>query len=146
MNTNVEKIKAELKNIETNFKGLKDSIDEAENWNSLTEIITNIKNVGKFLQDVVISVELVCLDALADVEDIKGEDKREAAAEFLDEAIRFRGLSTPLEFIDDDIFKALLGITVYFLNEKYGNDWDTEKIKEALSKGTSFVKDLPVDI
>ncbi len=144
MNTNVEAIKAELKKIELSFKVLKDGIDSAENWNNLTKIVTNIKDIGKFIQDVVIATELVCKDALSDVEDIKGEDKREAAAKFLDEAIKFRGWSAPIELIDEKIFSIALSLTVYFLNERYGHDWNTEKIREALSNGSSFIKELPV--
>ncbi len=144
METNVERIKLELKNVETQFKGLRDSIDNAEEWNSLAQIITNIKNVGKFLQDVVISVELVCLDALSDVEGIKSEDKRRAAAKYLDEVIKFKGWSKPIELIDEKIFDIVLSITVYFINEKLGHEWNVDKIRTSLEKRTSFIKDLPL--
>lgn len=145
MNTNVEKIQAELKVLADKFNVLKEGIDKAEDWNSLGEIVSNIKDIGKFLQDVVIAVELVCLDALQDVEDIKGSDKREAAALYLDEVIKFKGWSKPIELVDEKIFSIVLSLTVYFINQKYGNDWNVDSIRDALTTGSSYVTDIDLD-
>ena len=130
--SNVAKIKDEVEKIIGNAKALKASMDELEEWDSFEEIMQNFKRIGKFVTGVVMAVEVAAEHIKADLEDLKSEEKLEAAVQILDDKVK---LPWYLEVIDGPTFKLVLSFAVFFLNGMQGNSWDLSQVKKALNEG-----------
>lgn len=133
----VSKLKERVNEFIEEFEGLKSSIDEASEWDTLPEIISNIGNMTSFVINVILAVELSANELMDEVEAVTSGEKLEAAAEVLDELL---DLPWYLEVIDGPAFKILISFGVSMLNKYLGNDWDLDAAREALSQGTDFIK------
>lgn len=130
--SNVSKIKERVDEFTRNFTALKASMDELEEWNSIDEIVQNFKKLGKFVTSIVMAVELAVDDLKADLEDLKSEEKLEAAVKVLDEKVK---LPWFLEVIDGPTFRLVLSLAVFFLNGIQGDKWDMGQVRNALNQG-----------
>lgn len=139
MKTNIEVIKEKVSVIVTNVKGIKEQIDEASEWNSISKIIGNIGKLNDLVMNVVLAVEVVANDAIDDIEGLKSSDKLEAAVALLDDAIK---LPFFLEILDAHAFRLVISIGVDFLNRKYGNEWNLDVVRNAMDEGVSLIKKL----
>ena len=104
-------------------------------WNELSErlsslLVTLIRKKMAFLK---------FRNTEEDIEDIKSEDKLEAAASYIDDAVK---LPWYLETIDGPTFKIVLSIVVFYLNKQLGNDWGLDKVRESIRTGSDFIKSI----
>lgn len=132
----VDRIQVRVDEVLTEYDGFKGKLDEAQEWNSLTEIISNIGTLTDFVIDVVLAVELSAREVADEFESITGAEKREAAAQLLDDLL---DLPWYLEVIDGPAFEILLSVVVEMLNKYMGHDWNLDFIREALDSGLSFI-------
>ena len=136
MKTNVEVIKERTKELLEEGKNLFETMNSFSDWNSLSEIITNFSTISKFINNLVLAVEIAVNDAADDIEDLKSEDKVEAAAEIMDEMIE---LPFFLESIDRKVFSLMISMAVEALNTKFGKEWNLDIAREAVKEGKDFV-------
>lgn len=132
----VEKIKNRVDELIEEFDGLKSSIDEVSEWDSLGEIITNIGSITNFIINVVLAVEFSVKELADEIEDITGVEKREAAVQVLDELL---DLPWYLEMVDGPAFEIILSIVVDMLNKYMGNDWNLDFVREVFSYGGDII-------
>lgn len=137
LNTNVIKIKEKVIYIIEDAKLVKESIDEISEWNSLTEIVDNIVLITDFVTDLILAIEIAVNDLSEDLEGIKSGDKLDAAVSILDDAIELKWY---LEIIDEAAFKMLISSTVSMMNKWFGNDWNLDFAKEALTTGKDYIQ------
>lgn len=133
----IERIQERVDELLDEYNGFKGTLDEAQEWNSLTEIITNIGTLTDFVIDVVLAVELSAREISDEFESITGAEKREAAAQLLDDLL---DLPWYLEVIDGPAFELLLSVVVEMLNKYMGHDWNLGFMREALASGLSFIQ------
>ena len=136
MKTNVEVIKERTKELLEEGKNLFETMNSFSDWNSLSEIITNFSTISKFINNLVLAVEIAVNDAADDIEDLKSEDKVEAAAEIMDEMIE---LPFFLESIDRKVFSLMISMAVEALNTKFGKEWNLDIAREVVKEGKDFV-------
>lgn len=139
MKTNIEVIKEKAATIITNVKEIKEQIDEASEWDSITKVIGNIGKLNNLVMEIVLAVEVVANDAADDIEDLKSSDKLEAAVELLDDAIK---LSFWLELVDAHAFRLVISVGVDYLNQQYGDDWNLDVVRDAIDEGVSLITKL----
>lgn len=124
----------------SDFKILKDQIDDAKSWDSLPKIIENISKLRNFITNIVVTVELavnIVKEGVDDYQKIPSEEKLNIAVKILDDAIK---LPFWLEVFDEHILKILISLSVDYLNDRLGKDWEIKWIKEALNSGIDFEK------
>lgn len=124
----------------SDFKILKDQIDDVKSWDSLPKIIENISKLRNFITNIVVTVELavnIVKEGVDDYQKIPSEEKLNIAVKILDDAIK---LPFWLELFDEHILKILISLSVDYLNDRLGKDWEIKWIKEALNNGTDFEK------
>ncbi len=143
MKTNVEFLKEEVEKLKDQFVGLKKQLKDGEKWDSVSEVISNIDFIGDFIIDVILAVEIATSNVITDIEGLKSEDKLNAAVAFLDDNLKFPWY---LEIIDGPVFKMALSLGVYFLNKRYGSNWNLDIAKEALEKGVSYLEFIEGDL
>lgn len=137
MKTNIEIIKEKALTIIGNVKDIKEQMDEASEWNSLGEIISNIGKLNALIMDIILAVELVANDAIDDLEDLKSSDKLEAAVQIIDD---LTNLPFWLELVDAHVFRLVISVLVEVINSKFGNAWNLDIVRDAIEKGVSFIK------
>jgi hypothetical protein len=109
--SNVKKLVAESKSfIEVYINSENNPLKDIK-FNSLKDVINSITEFKDLIFRVVCIIEL----ASSAVEDVRSEDKLQAAVEVLDEMIH---LPWYLEAVDGPIIKIVLSIIVDFLNGK----------------------------
>jgi hypothetical protein len=139
MKTNVEVIKEKTKELLEEGKNLFETMDSFSDWNSLSEIITNFSTISKFINNLVLAVEIAVDDASDDIEELKSEEKVEAAAELMDDMIQ---LPFFLESIDKKVFSLMISMAVEGLNVKFGKEWNLDVARKAVKEGKEFVNEI----
>jgi len=138
LKTNVEKIRAEMDRLMDQYSGFSQKMDSIDRWNSLGKVLNNLESISLFAIDVILLVELAVNSIVSDLEDLKSDDKLEAAATMLDDAVDFKGLSKILEAVDKSIFKIIITGMVRVLNDSYGHDWGLGNIRNYLKSINSM--------
>ena len=136
MNTNVEVLKERTNGLLSDAKGMVEQMNEISEWDSITDMITNVGTLSSFVQRVITAVELTANDAIDDLEDLKSQDKLDAAASVIDDAI---DLPWWLEKIDGPIINMVISLCVNFINTKYGNEWDLDAARDAVKNGSEMI-------
>ncbi|MFW6312187.1 MAG: hypothetical protein ACOC1K_08150 [Nanoarchaeota archaeon] len=137
MNKNVERIKERLKELASSFDKLRQEMSDLSNWNSLSEIISNIGKINEFITNVVLMVQITSEELEAKYGKMSSDEKLEAAVSFLDDQVK---LPIWLEVIDGPAFKLLISLAVDWINEMLGKSWNLQEAKSNLENGVSFKK------
>lgn len=99
-------------------KELVSEIDELKEWDSFTEILSNISKIVTFITGVVVAIENVAREFSE--ENITGDQKLDAAASIMDDFIKG---NIWLEIVDKWLFRIVISVVVHYVNEKYGKLW-----------------------
>lgn len=118
MDNKIEMIKERAMVLMSEAGMLRETMDEMSEWNSVGEIITNVKSVHKYLVRVVRFIQQAAKELGEEFE--TSENKLEAAASIVDDML---DLPFYLEMIDGPVIKVVLSLVVSFVKDKYG-DWD----------------------
>ena len=136
----VEIIKGRVDELLLKFDSLKQSIDEAQEWNSVNKVLLNIENVSKFIVEVILAVEISVNDLVDQLGDVSSFEKLEAAIELLDQWVN---LPWYLDIIDKAVFKIIVSFGVTLLNRFFGHEWDLQAAEQSLtSVSKSFIKEV----
>lgn len=112
----VETAKAFWRDVKTT----KESMDEFEEWNSMGEILDNLKTVAELFGRAMLCVETAVVQT---GKILTSEEKRAAAAKVLDAMVPLPGFA---ELLDGPAFEYGLGFIASFWNKKVGHEWPTE--------------------
>ncbi len=143
MNTNVDILKERATTLLREGKGVLEQMNEISEWGSLGDMIKNVSTLSAYVQNVVMAVEVTTSEAIDDIEDLKSEDKLEAAAVIIDDAIK---LPWWLEKIDGPIINLVISLAVDYINKKYGNEWNLDAARDAIKNGTEMVSKVTESI
>ena len=113
-----------------------ETMDQLEEWDSLSEILANISTVSDYLVAVICAVEAVITSTKSFQETLSSEDKLEIAVSIVDDAI---DLPWYAESFDGPVIRFLISNSVSLLNKALGKDWDLSRILEYLAKGKSVL-------
>lgn len=102
-------------------KELVSEIDELKEWDSFTEILSNISKIVTFITGVVVAIENVAREFSE--ENITGDQKLDAAASIMDDFIKG---NIWLEIVDKWLFRIVISVVVHYVNEKYGKLWPVD--------------------
>lgn len=125
----VKQLKEKAKELIGEIGTISEDMNEISEWNSTEEIVRNITTVYKYISKVVLCIDEAAKDIAAQYNEIQGmtsEEKLEAATAIVDEMIE---LPFYLEFFDGPAIRILISMVVTFLNEKYGDNWNSKEIK-----------------
>lgn len=136
MQTNVEKIKTAVATLFNDVLFLKQSMDEVSEWNSIPKLMANASKLYDFAQRVVLAVEMVVADIGGDLEGLKSDDKRQAAADFIDALIPLPGV---LEAFDGMLIKMMIDFLVDKINARFGKSWNLDWLRNAVKIGKDWL-------
>lgn len=124
-------------------KTVLEQLNKFEDWNSLIDIISNIKTLTKFSYNLVSIIEISVDDMANELTDLQSEDKLDAAVFILDDALK---LGWAAEIVDGMIIKIIIKYAVDTLNNLLGNDWNIDRIKQALKDGKDFITTISTNL
>ena len=116
-------------------------MDEISEWKNIKDILDNITTASDFIIKVISSVEIAANDLFDEAESFKSEDKLKAAADILDEYLKFGWL---LEMVDGPILEVMLSLCVSFMNKTFGDNWNLDVVRKYLKEGKNFVEEVQV--
>lgn len=121
-------------------KGVKESMDEFSEWNSVKKIVDNSRNIFNLITECVLLMEVAAKTLEQEQKDlVSGTEKREALVQFLDDMIK---LPIYLEALDGPIIRILINLSVDKLNSYFGHDWGITKLSYYIQTGKDLLTSI----